>query len=731
MTAENKPSLHPAVKAETVERSAAGVTLQALAELKRLPESELREYGCEQRTRRGRPVVAVPYRGVNGETLAIRFRTALAKSSQGVDDRFRWRSGDKATSLYGLPRLGVARAAGWVLVVEGESDCWAGWHHGLPVVGVPGKSNWKPQMAEALTGLDVYIWQEPDAEDFSERVGRDLPDARVIVAPDGVKDIADAHVAGHDLAALLADLRSSAPSLEQIRARRSAARVPGLRAAARPVLDHPDPVALYRESLAGVGYGGDLATPLITLLALTGRVLAMRPGAMPVHLLLLGPASAGKSYALAVALAHLPESAYHVIDAGSPRTLIYDDSDLRHKALVFAEADSLPAGEDSPAASAVRNLLADHRLHYEVTVRDPATGDFTVREISKPGPTTMVTTSTRRLGPQLDSRLFILEVPDDREQLGHALRAQASLELAGAGREPDPALVAYQEYIQELAPWHVVVPFADVVAAHLAAQPAEPRVARDYARLLSLVKAVTVLRHAQRARDRDGRLVAVPADYATVFHLTAEMFRVSNTGAGAKIRAVVQAVADHLASGHTHASQADLMRRLDLGKAAVSRRVAAAKRDGWLVDDETVKGRPARLRIGEPLPSDHGLPTPEQVDCSAVSPFPGGNSRDTFSEPLTVDVVAEPAARVPAPDHGTRIPVIREAADIVVAVGAASLPLLRSRLGLREAEAEQVLRLLEAAGIVGPNGNKARAVLVEQAEAQRLIDAHLEPEPVA
>ncbi len=56
------------------------------------------------------------------------------------------------------------REAGWVLIVEGESDCWTGWHYGLPVVGVPGKVNWKPQMAKQLEGLDVYIWQEPDAE---------------------------------------------------------------------------------------------------------------------------------------------------------------------------------------------------------------------------------------------------------------------------------------------------------------------------------------------------------------------------------------------------------------------------------------------------------------------------------------------------------------------------------------------------------------------------------------
>ena len=231
----------------------------------------------------------------------------------------------------------------------------------------------------------------------------------------------------------------------------------------------------------------------------------------------------------------------------------------------------------------------------------------------------MVTTSTRRLGPQLDTRVFILEVPDDHAQLGHALRAQASLELAGGSPDPDPALVAYQGYLQELAPWDVVVPFAGAIAQHLAAQPADTRVVRDFARLLSLVKAVTVLRHPRRERDRAGRWVAVPEDYAEVFHLVGEVYKASNTGAGQKVREVVQAVADHIAAGHVHASQTDIMRALNLSKAAVSRRVSTAKRGGWLVDDETAKGRPAKLRVGEPLPSDCGLPTPAPVSYTHLT----------------------------------------------------------------------------------------------------------------
>ena len=74
-----------------------------------------------------------------------------------------------------------------------------------------------------------------------------------------------------------------------------------------------------------------------------------------------------------------------MIDAGSPRVLIYEKPDLRHRVVVFGEADSLPAGEDNPAASAVRNLLQEHELRYKVVVRDGETGSTSCRKSSVPG----------------------------------------------------------------------------------------------------------------------------------------------------------------------------------------------------------------------------------------------------------------------------------------------------------------------------------------------------------
>ena len=96
------------------------------------------------------------------------------------------------------------------------------------------------------------------------------------------------------------------------------------------------------------GYGGDLRPAELTYIACTGRVLAMRPGSMPAHLLLLGSASTGKSFTKNVALRLLPPEAYHEIDAGSPRVLIYDDASLEHRVIIFGEADSRPPVRITP-----------------------------------------------------------------------------------------------------------------------------------------------------------------------------------------------------------------------------------------------------------------------------------------------------------------------------------------------------------------------------------------------
>lgn len=594
-----------------------GLTLSALSAARKLPVPFLKGLGLREVRRHGVPVVAIPYLDEQGEEVAVRFRLSL-----DGPQRFAWRRGDRPT-LYGLWRLGDLRRNGWVLLVEGESDCWTGWHYGFPVLGIPGKTVWRSEWREWFAGLDVYLWQEPDAVDLVGRVAADLPALRVLAAPEGIKDLSDAHLQGRNVPELIERRRAEAIPASAVLEAPVNARLAEWKQQAAPVLEASDPLPVIAAAIRALGYGGDLKPALITYLAITSRLLAMRTGTMPVHLLLTGLPSAGKSYTLQTVLKLFPREAYHVIEAGSPRVLIYDTADLHHRALIFSEADSLPADEENPAASAMRNLLQDHHLHYKVTLRDPETGDFTVREVVKPGPTVLITTAIRRLGPQFDSRVFSLEVSDDPGQVQAALQTQATLELAGV-LEPDPALVAFQAYLQALAPWEVVVPFAKELAAVLSQSQPPPRLLRDFARLLALVKAVALLRHPHRSRDARGRWLADLADYATVAQVVEDLYETTFSGASEAVREVVQAV--KVLAEVDPGSPVTVTRvatHLKISKAAASKRIQTALKGGWLVNTETRKGHPYRLAVGEDLPDRVGLPSPDRLTLFTPGFTPG------------------------------------------------------------------------------------------------------------
>ena len=83
------------------------------------------------------------------------------------------------------------------------------------LVGIPGKAQWKGERGRAwarlLEGVQAYIWQEPDAEIFGESMSCDIPDAKIIVAPDTLsKDVSAAHLAGVDVAQLIDELSATA-----------------------------------------------------------------------------------------------------------------------------------------------------------------------------------------------------------------------------------------------------------------------------------------------------------------------------------------------------------------------------------------------------------------------------------------------------------------------------------------------------------------------------------------
>jgi hypothetical protein len=600
-----------------------GVTLAQLAEAKHLPVDFLKSLGLSDSQQSGLPVVRIPYLSEDGQEVAVRFRQALKGS------RFRWRKGDHVLP-YGLNWLGEIRAAGWVVIVEGESDSWTCRHHGIPVLGAPGKATWKAAWGEYVKGLQVFVWQEPDAQDFVLRVLATAPDCRFIVAPEGVKDISEGHIQGLDIPEWLEALKARAEYGQALKARAASEQRAEAYEAARHIIESEDPLELVATAIRGLGYGGDLKPAKIVYLAATSRVLEMRQGAMPVHVLLMGPPSAGKNYTLSRVVKLLPPEAVHTIDAGSPRVLIYDEAELQHRVLIFSEADSLPAGEDNPAASAIRNLLQDHHLHYVVTVRDQTTGDYTIREVDKPGPTTLITTSTQSLGGQLMTRLFTLQIADTKDQIGAALKTQAALETDGI-TEPDAGLIAFQAYLQLSAPIKVAVPFARELGDAMAKVAAAPRILRDFARLVSLIKSTALIRQHHRQIDGRGSIVAGLADYESVRELVNDMYVDTSTGATSELRKLVEAVT-YLSANRVAGAKISVTKiatHLGVTKMAASRRARRAMREDWLINRETRKGYPADYEPGEAMPETEGLPTLQDLASNTITPNAEGMLQDS------------------------------------------------------------------------------------------------------
>jgi hypothetical protein len=142
-----------------------GCTLEAYAASKNLPvefltsdDVALEDGTCYvKEVGKEIPAVEIPYADRDGELLNNRYRIAV-----GGDDKFRWEKGS-TTTLYGLHKLEEAEKAGYVLLVEGESDCHTAWYRGLPAIGVPGVDNWRDEWAEHLNGISkIFVVVEPD-----------------------------------------------------------------------------------------------------------------------------------------------------------------------------------------------------------------------------------------------------------------------------------------------------------------------------------------------------------------------------------------------------------------------------------------------------------------------------------------------------------------------------------------------------------------------------------------
>jgi hypothetical protein len=131
------------------------ITVEDLARDKCLPADFLRNLGLED----CEGGVRIAYR-LEDWISAPRQRTRTALQAK---EGSHWDKGHGGPVPYGLWRLADARKAGFLILVEGESDCWTLWFHEFPALGIPGADMASKLELPHVHGIGrLYVFREPD-----------------------------------------------------------------------------------------------------------------------------------------------------------------------------------------------------------------------------------------------------------------------------------------------------------------------------------------------------------------------------------------------------------------------------------------------------------------------------------------------------------------------------------------------------------------------------------------
>ena len=538
--------------------------------------------------------------------------------------------------------------------MEGESDCHTIWYHGLQAFGVPGASTWKEEWSGHLDGIEkVYAVIEPDGggEAFESRLTSSRLKERLhLVRLEGHKDVSDLHLAdpecfGEHLRTALDRAKrweDEVRSEEESRFQRAREICEDLARKSR-ILD------VFADALRSSGVAGESRVAKLLYLALTSRLLQR-----PVSVAVKGPSSGGKSYLTENVLRFFPEAAYHALTAMSERTLAYSEEPIKHRFLVFFEADGMASDF---ATYLMRSLLSEGRVRYE-TVESTKDG-LRPRLIEREGPTGLIVTTTAvKLHPENEPRLLSLTVADTREQTRQVLAAIARENPRSTDIGPWHAL---QEWLASpQAERRVTIPYAATLAELV--PPVAVRLRRDFGAVLALIRAHTILHQATRKRDEQGRLVSTLDDYEAVRELVEDLV---SEGIDATISKTIKETVTVVSRLHEDAdgepvSLTAVATELGLDKSAASRRVRRATEQGHLRNLEDRRGKPARLVPGDPLPNDLRVP-PTAEDLQAlhrcITDAPEIPSTPQPQTPTNENNAAEPAT---PRNTGDRCTVARE-----------------------------------------------------------------------
>jgi hypothetical protein len=267
---------------------------------------------------------------------------------------------------------------------------------------------------------------------------------------------------------------------------------------------------ILHEDLKRHGYAGPTDITLLVYLATFSRALDR-----PCSLVIKGPSSSGKSFALESALSYVVPSAYKYVSGMSDMALVNSGWDLRGMHLVIGEAAGMSQGR---GRTYLRQFMSEGNVTY-ATVRSTKDGHRGEELPKIQGPAGVIMTTTApMLHPEDETRFLSLHMDQSSERVRETLLAQARDEISKPSDMHVDRWHALHEYcFSGVRLAHV--PFSEELARMLPI--GDHRVFRDFRQVQSLIKAHALL-HQQTREIYKERVIATLDDYAQVYNLVGE-----------------------------------------------------------------------------------------------------------------------------------------------------------------------------------------------------------------
>lgn len=272
---------------------------------------------------------------------------------------------------------------------------------------------------------------------------------------------------------------------------------------AMEILRSADLAEQIETDLSQAGIAGENELKLAVYLVASSRLLPK-----PLHAIVRGDSSSGKSHVVNVVASLVPPEGVKQATHLSPRAL-YRMPDLRHRFLVLGERSRSDGPEIEDSTKALREFRSDGRV-TATTIVDGKLAEFYVE-----GPAATIETTTKEeLFGEDANRCLLLTANESAEQTERVTAAQAEA-ADGTARRGAEAIRrrhwAMQRILAE-SPCAVLVPFAKALQRSLPKERVETR--RAFPMLLAVIQASALIHRLQRATAESGEIVADLADYS-------------------------------------------------------------------------------------------------------------------------------------------------------------------------------------------------------------------------